>query len=57
MNNYTSKPKQFDDFKGKYGYFLNQFYKFANGYADKVQINPNLMPTALLTIFSNSNCK
>jgi hypothetical protein len=56
MNNYTSKPKQFADFKGQYNYFLGLFYK-NSPYAGKGQINPNLMPTALLTIFSNSNCK
>jgi hypothetical protein len=56
-NKYTTTPKQFADFQGQYNHFLTQFYQNANGYAGKGQINPNLIPTALLSVFSTSNCK
>ncbi|WP_291401516.1 hypothetical protein [Daejeonella sp.] len=54
-NNFTIKPLQFSDLKGKYNYFLEQFYQ--NGpYNRRGAINYNLRPDALFSIFTNSNC-
>jgi hypothetical protein len=54
-NNFTIKPLQFSDLKGKYNYFLEQFYQ--NGpYNRRGAINYNLRPNALFSIFNNSNC-
>jgi hypothetical protein len=54
-NNFTIKPLQFSDLKGKYNYFLEQFYQ--NGpYNLRGAINYNLRPDALFSIFTNSNC-
>ncbi|WP_395626580.1 hypothetical protein [Daejeonella sp.] len=54
-NNFTIKPLQFSDLKGKYNYFLEQFHQ--NGpYNRRGAINYNLRPNALFSIFNNSNC-
>jgi hypothetical protein len=53
--NFTIKPIQFSDFRDKYNYFLEQFYQ--NGpYRRRGEINYNLKPDALFSIFTNSNC-
>lgn len=66
INNITSNnatyPKLFSDFttdlnnNNKYYYFLNLFYQHSP-YANKGVVNTTLQPSALLNIFSTSNCK
>jgi len=55
-NNFNTSPKQFSDFQNKYYYFLDKFYQ-ESSYAGRGKINYNLLPNALLNIFSISNCK
>lgn len=53
--NFNINPVQFSDLKGKYYYFLEQFHQ--NGpYNRRGEINYNLRPDALFSIFTNSNC-
>jgi hypothetical protein len=53
--NNTTQPKQFSDLLGKYNYFLEQFHKYPP-YNDGI-IHTSLLPNALLTFFSTSNCR
>ena len=55
-NGNTEYPKQFSDFRGQYHYFLNLFHQNAFGYSDGL-VKSDLLPGALLNIFSSSNCK
>lgn len=61
-NNNTTYPKLFSDFtadinnNNKYYHFLNLFYQHSP-YANKGVVNTTLQPSALLNIFSTSNCK
>lgn len=54
--NNTKYPKIFDDFAGKYNYFLKKF-KLYSGYADKGEILLDLKPMSLLNLFSTTPCK
>jgi hypothetical protein len=53
--NNTTQPKQFSDLLGKYNYFLEHFHKYPPYNAGI--IHTSLLPNALLTFFSTSNCK
>lgn len=55
-NNFNTSPKQFSDFQDKYYYFLDKFH-LQSPYAGRGKINYNLLPNALLNIFSISKCK
>lgn len=52
----TKYPKQFSDLRGQYYYFLGLFYQYSS-YSNIGSINNTLQPSALLNIFSTSNCK
>ncbi|SMC73674.1 hypothetical protein [Pedobacter nyackensis] len=51
-DNNKKYPTTFDDFQGRYNFFLKKF-QFNSGYADKGQILLNMKPVSLLEVFFN----